>query len=311
MKKIILLSVFILSFSVKAQNYTFSQITATYVDLTGTTSLNNGEIWDDPEYILVLPFPFFINGASMNSINVSDGYITQNATTPIIQTLAPFAMDLLDRGDNGTTSLSPISYKTEGTVGNRILKIEYKNCGSFYDANLAMFINFQVWLYETTNVIEYHYGQSSISNLTVFYDGDTGAYIGFGGSDENENISNAHFLTGSATNPTLSTSLNLLPITGTPPANTVYRFTPTTLSNASIQKSIVSIYPNPFNNLLNIEGLETGYTYSIYDLQGKIIQKNDELSSSQTIDTSSINNGVYFIKIISENETITKKLVKF
>jgi hypothetical protein len=310
MKNTTIILLLLLSFSIQAQNYTFSNLTGTYSDLTGTTSISNGEIWDDPEYTLALPFPFVINGSSMNSINVSDGFITQNASTTILQTLAPLAMDLLDRGDNGTTSLSPISYKTDGTVGNRILKIEYKNCGSFYDANLTMFINFQVWLYESTNIIEYRYGPNSITNASIFYDGDTGAVVGLGGSDINENISNAHFLVSTASNPTLSTSVNIIPITGTPPANTIYRFTPTTLNNSEISSSLMTLYPNPFNDYIVIEGLKSNFSFDIYNVSGKLIQSNQEATSGTQIDTKSFQSGIYILKIVSENETIVKKIIK-
>lgn len=310
MKKITLILMLSIGLCVHAQNYTFNQITATYADLTGTTSLNNGAIWDDPEYPLTLPFSININGVLINSFNVSDGFMVQNATTPILNVLAPFSMDLIDRGDGGTTSLSPISFKTDGTVGSRITKIEYKNCGSFYDDNLSMFINFQVWLYEGTNVIEYRYGPRSITSAAVFYDGDTGALIGLGASDANDNITNANFLTGAAASPTLSTSVNLIPITGTPPANTVYRFTPTTLSSESIQKSIVSVYPNPFNDKLVVEVLENDFSYSIYDIQGKEIQTETNKLKNDIIDTNLISSGIYFLKIVTENESITQKIIK-
>lgn len=293
------------------QNYSFTNFTETYNDLTGTISLNNGEIWDDPAYALTLPFPFIINGVTLTSVNVSDGFIIQNNTTNnIAQGLAAFSIDLIDRGNNGTTSLSPISYKTDGTIGNRILKIQYKNCGSFYDSNLSMFINLQIWLYESNNSIEYRYGASSITSPSIFYDGDTGALIGFGGEDLNGNISNAHFLTGSASNPTLSTSTNLSPITGTPSANTVYRFTPTTLSNTKNQKSSISVYPNPFNDKILIEGLESNFGYSIYNIQGKEIQSETIKSKNGYINTNDIASGIYLLKIVTENEVKIQKIIK-
>ena len=42
--------------------YTLTSFNATYTEITGGTSLNEGEIWDEPTYIMPLAFPFVING---------------------------------------------------------------------------------------------------------------------------------------------------------------------------------------------------------------------------------------------------------
>src|SRR6186997_2562315 len=47
--------------SVQSFIYTFSTSTDAYTDLTGATSLNNGDIWDDPEYNMHIPFTFMLN----------------------------------------------------------------------------------------------------------------------------------------------------------------------------------------------------------------------------------------------------------
>lgn len=308
MKKTTIILLLLLSLSIQAQNYTFSNLTGTYSDLTGTTSISNGEIWDDPEYDLVLPFSFTINGNTNSNFKVYDSYIVQQTTGTIFQAVASFATDLIDRGDGGSTSLSPISYKIDGVTGNRIAKIEFKNCGSFNDNSLAMFVNFQIWLYEGTNIIEYRYGPSLVTDSVSFYGGDSGAIIGISGVDINDNFSNAHFLTGQASNPTLATTD--VTITGTPAPNTVYRFTPTTLNTTEISSSSVTLYPNPFNDYVVIEGLKSNFSYDIYNVSGKLIQSNQDATSGTQIDTKSFESGIYILKIVSENETIVKKIIK-
>lgn len=310
MKNTTLILLLLLSLSIQAQNYTFSNLTGTYSNLTGATTLSNGEIWDDPEYDLVLPFSFTINGNTNSNFKVYDSYIVQQTTGTIFQAAASFVNDLVDRGDGGSTSLSPISYKIDGAVGSRIAKIEYQNCGSFNDNSLAMFVNFQIWLYEGTNIIEYRYGSSSVTNTSSFYGGDSGAIIGVTGGDIDDNLSNTHLLTGPASSPTLSTSNTFVNVTGTPPANTIYRFTPTTLNNSEISSSLVTLYPNPFNDHVVIEGLKSNFSYDIYNVSGKLIQSNLDATSGTKIDTKSFESGIYILKIVSENETIIKKIIK-
>jgi len=308
MKKTTLILLLLLSLSIKAQNYTFSNLTGAYSDLTGTTSISNGEIWDDPEYDLVLPFPFTVNGNTNSNFKVYDSYIVQQTNGTFFQAIASFATDLIDRGDGGPTSLSPISYKIDGTVGSRIAKIEYKNCGSFNDFSLNMFVNFQIWLYEGSNIIEYRYGPSLVSDSESFYGGDSGAIIGVSGVDINDNFSNAHFLVGVASNPTVTTTDNT--ITGTPPANTIYRFTPTSLNSSAFDESNVALYPNPCNDFIVIAGLKSNFSYNIYNVSGKLIQSNQDATSGTQIDTKSFESGMYILKIVYENETIVKKIIK-
>ena len=81
-------------------------------------------------------------------------------------------------------------------------------------------------------------------------------------------------------------------------------------SNTAITKTDeISIYPNPTNGQLNI-GIENEETLdiSIYDLDGKIIREG--LDNHSSIDVSELANGVYVVKIISEEFTSFKKLVK-
>lgn len=308
MKKTLPIIFLFLSLSVTAQNYVFSNLTGTYADLTSSTSINNGEIWDDPEYDFVLPFPFTINGNTNSNFKVYDSYIVQQTTGSIFQVAASFATDLIDRGDGGTTSLSNISYKIDGAIGSRIAKIEYKNCGAFNDFTLDMFVNFQIWLYEGSNIIEYRYGPSSVTDSVSFYGGDSGAIIGVSSVDINDNLSNSLFLTGPVSNPTVSTIDDT--ITGTPATNTIYRFTPPTLNTAEIKSSLVTLYPNPFNDFIVIDGLKSTFSYAIYNIGGKVIQSSQDVTSGVQIDTKSFESGIYLLKIVSEKETITKKIIK-
>ena len=209
--------------------YLFSVLNEPYEDLTGATSLNQNDLWDDPAYTVSIPFPFELNGNPISYVEFfGTGMFFQSATSnPDIGTYVfPFEVDLIDRGYVGGVSMSPISYKVDGAAGSRILKVEMKNAGSYieYDAlgTTDMYVNLQMWLYETSNRVEFRFGESLISNPAVFY-ADGGALSGITDYDMvNDVLINGHFLGGSAAAPQLN--MSDVTLEGTPDDGTVYRF---------------------------------------------------------------------------------------
>ena len=67
-----------------------------------------------------------------------------------------------------------------------------------------------------------------------------------------------------------------------------------------------TIYPNPTQDLLFIETQQHIETVKIYNLQGQLIKE----SSSNSMDVSNLNTGLYFAKIIVEGKSITRKFIK-
>ncbi|HMR86847.1 MAG TPA: T9SS type A sorting domain-containing protein [Saprospiraceae bacterium] len=60
-------------------------------------------------------------------------------------------------------------------------------------------------------------------------------------------------------------------------------------------KNEISVFPNPSDHILNIEGIENQVLCKIYDLTGKLIMKN--LTSENKIDISSLKDGFYVLTI--------------
>ena len=93
---------------------------------------------------------------------------------------------------------------------------------------------------------------------------------------------------------------------------------PTTpLSTNEIKLFKATVYPNPTNGIVNLSyNLENDSTITlrVTNIQGQIVQENkiDKSNGSQTdsIDLSSVSNGMYFISITSANETYTAKVIK-
>ncbi|MFK7833399.1 MAG: T9SS type A sorting domain-containing protein [Winogradskyella sp.] len=77
------------------------------------------------------------------------------------------------------------------------------------------------------------------------------------------------------------------------------------------------IYPNPASDILNIKysGVFEVSDVHIYEVTGKLIKRvqvsneNVSLSATQQIDISSLQSGVYFIKLIGEEKDIIEKLI--
>ena len=86
------------------------------------------------------------------------------------------------------------------------------------------------------------------------------------------------------------------------------------LSNQSFEANQVAVFPNPSNGIFNIAfGNLNPNKIEVYDISGKLIlQKNNlEVTNNQTnINLSTTSDGVYFVKISTENNTITKRIIK-
>ena len=75
----------------------------------------------------------------------------------------------------------------------------------------------------------------------------------------------------------------------------------------------VNIYPNPSGNLCTIELPEQyaqGYSYVLYDSFGKEQFSGSLPDKMNPVNLSAFSSGVYFIKIIFQTKTITKRIIK-
>lgn len=72
--------------------------------------------------------------------------------------------------------------------------------------------------------------------------------------------------------------------------------------------NLSSIYPNPTNGLLNIKSATPISKVTIYNNLGQLLFSSEKIDQ---IDISTLNEGIYFIKVSDENgQTQTKKVVK-
>ena len=85
-----------------------------------------------------------------------------------------------------------------------------------------------------------------------------------------------------------------------------------TLSNISFEsKNSALIYPNPFNNEFFLElGTADNAKIEVFENTGKILIQKSVNKIINSIDTSSLKTGIYFVKVNSDEGVVTKKVIK-
>lgn len=78
-----------------------------------------------------------------------------------------------------------------------------------------------------------------------------------------------------------------------------------------LNKDMLSIFPNPTNNMINVSGLKNVESIILMDVTGKIVYTNNNLTNDVlTIDLSEASNGLYFMQVKSSDANETYKIVK-
>lgn len=359
-----LLLIFCIHVPVRAQypiSYSFSYFTyeTAYTELTGDTSINKGESWYNYEvnWRIPLPFSFKVFDKTTDTIYmITPAMLSDKPDSGIASQEHNFIVPqgfVCDKGwyrfyyfhiadtaylDTAThvPSLSPLSYKTEGIAPNRVMKIQIKNAGIASDSTDSDFVNLQIWLYEGTNVIEYRYGPSRILPETFGPGGGPLAWLLNNAVFNWSSNTERDFVTvGNADSPhlkycwadTVNFYTEVFHLTGIPPLNMVYRYTPyhdtsgnivdTTVIDLTAVKEVAAgnshftVVPNPATDYVSVghSGINTG-TVALYSLSGVLIWQKD-LASAGNINIADLPAGVYLLRIISPGlASFTTRVVK-
>ena len=307
--------------------YTFSTFTAPYVPITGA-SLTNGEKWDDLDYAVPLGFSFQLYGKQSNTFTLYFGgqVISPDDVSSATQVSFASAMfeDMCDRAYNPATDLegdpgglSPITHTTIGTPGNRICKIQVSNAAFFSELDLASNdtsrVNFQIWLYEGSNNVEFRYGFVDIKNqLDNLNNGTDGFICGLTNNLDIATFSangGSNMLQGPSASPSVvawSSSFNTA-VTPNVSNGRVYRFqrnNPNTGLNEINGQQLYGVYPNPVSSgdVLTINGEQSNLdSAEITDMSGRIIKIADVVNHQ--LSTESLKPGVYILKLKEKNQT--------
>jgi hypothetical protein len=332
-KKLVLLLVIGLNaFLLHAQQmypYSFSTRLEPYVPLTASTPLTAGVVWDDTLLTIPIGFTFkwALNNRNLDTI-LFDTYGIMSAPADYTVTtffpdrvIAPYIADLCDRSFNvGGSAVSPISYSTSGVVGNRICKLEIKNAGMYNDISGTDVVNFQIWLYEGSNIIEFHYGYQSVTDIPNAFDGDDGPRIGlyYETTIDLPNfdffIDTCSYVKGDSATAGIQYSTSQIdfynppgdfPFNGLPGNGQVFRFTPNTANSipqeANLSFQEVRVFPTPFDQDLSIQHDGQLENYVIRDMHGRTIRSGKLSGRQATLDMSSFRQGNYLLTLIHRN----------
>lgn len=298
-----------------SQLYTFTLASNPYSDLTDTTSVNNGTVWDDDQFKIPIGFYFEILGDTFDTITISEGLVTFGKDQAVAISVFGYALagaDLVDKGYGDSISMSPINYQLTGTSGSQILKIEWKNAG-FYDDQVPYndFINFQLWLYEANDDIEIHFGTNSVD--TSSYYNAFGAIIGVSYYDPFFYIFiNGVFLNGLASSPSLDTFLAA--IVETPANSTVYRFSKNyNHTNHVLLRPDINVFLTNHSISINLDAGITSdkYRLELVKLNGQVITKIDLMPGENKIRTNYFLPGIYLIVISNKTHIVFTRKVLF
>ena len=79
----------------------------------------------------------------------------------------------------------------------------------------------------------------------------------------------------------------------------------------ALQQSNILMYPNPTNGIINFEFANNNIQkLSILDITGKIIIEKTDVGQNEMFDLSTFENGIFIIKIQTDNEIFTTKIIK-
>jgi len=151
--------------------YTFGSSSGTYSSISTGTNLYTGTTWNDAVTANVsIGFNFYFNGKNYSTCSVStNGFITLGTTAPSnteylpISSTSGYEASISAVGFNlAGNSGSAISYITQGTAPNRRFIVQYSNVRRYNVSGDAF--NFQIRLNETSNTIQFVYGNFNVSN---------------------------------------------------------------------------------------------------------------------------------------------------
>ncbi len=182
------------SFSEIAQagSYVFATTTAgSLTDMsTGTTQLVAANVDDSPASPLTnIGFDFYFQGArySQFSVNANGvirlGAVSQTASPyqPLAQANNPIITAY--GADQRTHTSGKVHFMVTGAPGNRVLIIEWLNMQSNFNTGGTADLTYQARLYETSGVIEFVYGNMTMSTLGAADANSNDPHIGFSSSN--------------------------------------------------------------------------------------------------------------------------------
>lgn len=321
-------SVFILIFSVAwytntAQTYQLTVESRPFAFLEDP-QLAIDEAWWTPEFQIPLGFDFELFDYSSDSIYPNfyseGGVFNLNLDYDHLYMLIPLYASLIDRGYQQDSALSPIHYKTEGSPGQYIFTLEFKEAGLFEgdetdDGVFLDHISFQIRLYEESGDIEFHYGPYvTKEDPEVIFVPNPGPLVGLLADADWDTpggpIAEVILLEGDPLSPSVFTGNGPTSLDGPIPENTVYRFSKMETDVVEIDSRCHPLlYPNPTSGEVQLkpESLcDIIYPIRVIDTQGKQICL---WRAEEDVTANNLAPGCYTIVIHTIDNVVVESLI--
>ena len=80
-------------------------------------------------------------------------------------------------------------------------------------------------------------------------------------------------------------------------------------TDPEMEEDGLKVFPNPFNDFVQIQGVKTTHTYQILDGSGRVVREG-KFDSDATIELDDLTQGAYFLNIHNDNGVVTRRLIK-
>jgi hypothetical protein len=293
-----------------AQSYEFSETTGTYANLEGSLILENADFDNDNfnnldltgETMAFFGLDFNFGGITTYAIQpLGNVRVDNDSSAVLLDALRAISLYPIDE-------TSKLSYLIDGEPGALIVKVEWQNM-TLTDEAVNNFVNFQIWVYQETGVIEFRYGPRSKSNFSL----ESPVYVGLlYAPDDFFGVYEKIWISGEIGDLVIDTApINVYePIAGVPEEGTIYRFTPTfplATSEGADHELNFNLVPNPTNHRVRIMGVgQRINSILVYDNKGSEVM---HVKNADQLHTEHLEPGVYFVTVETSDGTATKRLV--
>lgn len=297
-------------YSAAFSNATY-QLLSLQAGVTPTELSANG--WDNESYNVTLPFTFAFNKAGHAAVVVyADGYIKLGQNI-----IAPLKCNLKDRYTINTAYHNPISWAIKGTAPNRIAIFEWDLAG-ISGGGLQDYASAQVWLYETTNNIEFYYGADKYTTTNLWQNSAQpleGVEVGLAYYNPVTSDYNTFYTNGTPSSPSFAPATGVttnsrfvLMSNSSTWAGTKYTIT-RTANGMNEAVPAFDTYFNASSKSISIQGdLLKGGSVKLYDMTGKNCTAYFSLENNLSIDVSNLVTGIYVVAIENKGIISTKKI---
>jgi uncharacterized repeat protein (TIGR02543 family) len=211
--------------------YAFTATSSTYSSISGSPDGTSTSTGDDATYQVSLPFAFNLAGKNFAANTTlymrCDGFVafgsSWSTNSPSSPGTSHDVISAFGYDQNLISGESYMYYKVTGSAGSRVLTLEWYNMRSYYTT--YTYANYQVKLYEGSNIVELCYGPYTHGSTRSIY-----AYLSANGNLTQLTSFSSPNVSSNTTGST--TSISVSSAEAAPANGTVYRFTPPLITYA-------------------------------------------------------------------------------